>query len=88
MSVDKLNDLVKEQGGYLSCAVLCSSSLLPGCIAQRVSHLEEDNKRLKETVELLLEEFSQVRNLQRSVRTSCVAISRLFTTPTNRMNPR
>ncbi|KAI9461479.1 hypothetical protein HD554DRAFT_2130004 [Boletus coccyginus] len=46
MSVEKLNDLVKEQ-------------------AQRVSHLEEDNKRLKETVETLLEEFSQVRNLQR-----------------------
>ncbi|KAF8141693.1 hypothetical protein EV363DRAFT_1149651 [Boletus edulis] len=33
--------------------------------AQRVFYLEEDNRRLKETVELLIEEFSQVRNSQR-----------------------
>ncbi|KAF8557760.1 hypothetical protein OG21DRAFT_1406577 [Imleria badia] len=46
VSVEKLNDLVKEQ-------------------AQRVSHLESDNRRLKETVELLLDEFNQVRNSQR-----------------------
>ncbi|KAG8220876.1 hypothetical protein J3R82DRAFT_2373 [Butyriboletus roseoflavus] len=47
VSVEKLNDLIKEQ-------------------AQRVSYLEEDNRRLKETVDILLEEFSQVRNSQRS----------------------
>ncbi|KAH0836590.1 hypothetical protein J3R83DRAFT_8290 [Lanmaoa asiatica] len=58
MSVRKLNDLVKEQGGYLSFG-LSSSSLPPESIAQRVSHLEEDNRRLKDTVELLFEEFSQ-----------------------------
>ncbi|KAG9312913.1 hypothetical protein JVU11DRAFT_6346 [Chiua virens] len=40
VSVEKLNDIVREQ-------------------AQRVYHLEEDNIRLKETVEILLEEFSQ-----------------------------
>ncbi|KIL00755.1 hypothetical protein PAXRUDRAFT_129069 [Paxillus rubicundulus Ve08.2h10] len=34
--------------------------------AQRVSFLEEDNKRLKETVEILLEEYNQVRASQRS----------------------
>lgn len=44
------------------------SSLLPEITAQRVYHLEEDNRRLKETVEILLEEFSQARNPQRSVR--------------------
>lgn len=37
-------------------------------IAERVSHLEEDNRRLKETVELLLDEFGQVRHSQRLVR--------------------
>jgi hypothetical protein len=42
--------------------------MVPEFIAQRVSHLEEDNKHLKQTVELLLEEFSQVRNSQQLVR--------------------
>ncbi|KAF8845199.1 hypothetical protein BDN67DRAFT_893490 [Paxillus ammoniavirescens] len=34
--------------------------------AQRVTFLEEDNRRLKETVEILLEEYNQVRASQRS----------------------
>ncbi|KIJ20806.1 hypothetical protein PAXINDRAFT_165647 [Paxillus involutus ATCC 200175] len=34
--------------------------------AQRVTFLEEDNRRLKETVEVLLEEYNQVRASQRS----------------------
>lgn len=48
--------------------LLSSSSFFSESIAQRVSVLEEDNRRFKETIELLLEEFNQVRGSQRSVR--------------------
>lgn len=57
----------RSKVGASRSVLLSSSSLLPDPIAQRVSYLEEDNKRLKETVEILLEEFNQVRNSQRSV---------------------
>lgn len=68
ISVEKLNDLVREQGRCLPSVLLSPPSLFPGFTAQRVSHLEEDNRRLKETVDLLLDEFNQVRNSQRLVR--------------------
>lgn len=54
--------------GASRSVILSLSSSPPEFIAQRVSHLEDDNKRLKETVEVLLEEFTQVRNSQRSGR--------------------
>ena len=69
VTVEKLHDLVREQGPSTSFSF--HDALFTHFInntAQKVNSLEEDNKRLSETVQQLVDEFAQARSSRGLVR--------------------